>query len=257
MTTRNAGDEGLVWRIGIVVDLDDPLKLGRVRAQSISDQDALDKDQLPWAHILLPSTSASSGGVGLSPTGIDIESHVLMIYLDGAEKQKPVIIGTFAKIPDMDINKHDVNIQARNQDNLKRSPLGPEPSSPYNSEYPYNKVYSTKSGHTIEIDDTPGAERINIYHMSGSYIELDGKGNRTDKIMNKHVDVTVSGKTIYVKGDCIIQSESRVSIEAPDISIKGNVYISGGSLTHDGKNIGKDHTHLGIQPGSGKSGVPV
>lgn len=251
MTTRNAGNEGLVWAIGIVVDLDDPLMLGRVRAQSISDQDALDVDQLPWAHTLLPSTSASSAGVGLSPTGIAIESHVLMIYLDGAEKQKPVIIGTFAKIPDMDINKHDVNIQARNQDNLKRSPLGPEPSSPYNSEYPYNKVYSTKSGHTIEIDDTPGAERINIYHMSGSYIELDGKGNRTDKIMNKHIDVTVEGKTIYVKGEAIIKSESSITLEAPSINIKSD------SLTHNGKNIGEDHKHSKVEPGSGTSGEPV
>lgn len=42
----------------------------------------------------------------------------------------------------------------------------------YSTEYPYNTTYTTKSGHAIELDDTPGHERIHIWHRSGCYEEV-------------------------------------------------------------------------------------
>lgn len=47
-----------------------------------------------------------------------------------------------------------------------------EPGPAYNAQYPYNRVIETASGHTFEMDDTPGNERIHIWHKSGSYIQL-------------------------------------------------------------------------------------
>ena len=47
-----------------------------------------------------------------------------------------------------------------------------EPENPYNATYPFNRVVKTESGHVIEIDDTPDAERINVFHRSGSYYEI-------------------------------------------------------------------------------------
>jgi hypothetical protein len=47
-----------------------------------------------------------------------------------------------------------------------------EPASDYDTEYPYNLVHTTKSGHAIEIDDTPGHERMHLWHRSGSYEEI-------------------------------------------------------------------------------------
>lgn len=52
-----------------------------------------------------------------------------------------------------------------------------EPASYYAAEYPYNKVFATSSGITIEIDDTDGEERIHIWHPSNSYIEINKDGN--------------------------------------------------------------------------------
>ena len=43
--------------------------------------------------------------------------------------------------------------------------------------YPNNKVTQTPSGHVIEIDDTPDAERIHIYHKSGTFIEMQPNGD--------------------------------------------------------------------------------
>jgi len=52
-----------------------------------------------------------------------------------------------------------------------------EPDPYYAASYPDNIVLATHSGITIELDNTPGAERIHVYHPSNSYIEIDKEGN--------------------------------------------------------------------------------
>lgn len=47
--------------------------------------------------------------------------------------------------------------------------------------YPNCNVIETKSGHIIEIDDTPGNERIRTYHKSGSYTEIRPDGSFINK----------------------------------------------------------------------------
>ena len=42
--------------------------------------------------------------------------------------------------------------------------------------YPYNQVIKTRSGHLIEYDDTPSAERISLMHKTGAFIEIDPSG---------------------------------------------------------------------------------
>ena len=90
-----------------------------------------------------------------------------------------------------------------------------EPPPAYAAKYPYNRVI--KSGrHSIELDDSPGAERIMIHHESGAYIQIDSKGTVSEKaaadryeinIGTKHESsghsvVTVNGNAhVYVKGN--------------------------------------------------------
>ena len=80
-----------------------------------------------------------------------------------------------------------------------------EPSSAYNAEYPYNRVLAeTASGHSIELDDTPGGERIMIYHKSGSFIQVDAAGTTTNKSTNDKYDINESNMHVYVGGQCDI-----------------------------------------------------
>ena len=90
-----------------------------------------------------------------------------------------------------------------------------EPPPAYAAKYPFNRVI--KSGrHSIELDDSPGAERIMIHHDSGAYIQIDSKGTVTEKaaadryeinIGTKHESsghsvVTINGNAhVYVKGN--------------------------------------------------------
>ena len=90
-----------------------------------------------------------------------------------------------------------------------------EPPPAYAAKYPFNRVI--KSGrHSIELDDSPGAERIMIHHDSGAYIQIDSKGTVSEKaaadryeinIGTKHESsghsvVTINGNAhVYVKGN--------------------------------------------------------
>lgn len=96
-----------------------------------------------------------------------------------------------------------------------------EPAPPYAAQYPYNKVTQTESGHVWEMDDTPGAERIHLFHRSGSFIEMHPNGTVVYKSMKDgfiltmaNQNVKVSGKcNIYVGGDTTLFSKGDVSIE--------------------------------------------
>lgn len=48
-----------------------------------------------------------------------------------------------------------------------------------------------------------------------------------------------------------------VTISSGNITWNATAFnLAGGGLTHNGKNVGATHTHGGVQPGSGTSGVP-
>lgn len=59
------------------------------------------------------------------------------------------------------------------------------PSSYNDGEYPHNRVFKTPGGLCIEIDDTPGAERLHIWHPSGTYWELGKSGQLVERATNK------------------------------------------------------------------------
>lgn len=236
MTTRNFGMEGFKWFIGVVVDILDPEQLGRVRIRVFGLHDnvnLIQDEDLPWAQILVSPTSASLGGVGITPVGIAPDSYVIGFFVDGEEAQFPIVLGTFHKMQDRDPNKNDVNVLARGTNKLVKKPIGPEPDSAYNAQYPKNQVFESKSGHIIEIDDTDGDERIHIYHRAGTYIEIDSSGKLLIRSADSSIDVSGAKKDIYAKDTITIESETNIVMKAADsISLEApQISIAGGSST--------------------------
>lgn len=96
-----------------------------------------------------------------------------------------------------------------------------QPESPYKGEYPYNKVTQTEGGHILEMDDTPGAERIHLYHKSGTFVEIDVNGSvvmRTKgskyEIIDRNGKIAISGSAdISVNGACNIFVGNDANIE--------------------------------------------
>lgn len=89
-----------------------------------------------------------------------------------------------------------------------------EPKTPYAATYPYNRVMETESGHVLEFDDTPGAERVHIYHRSGTFTEVHPDGTQVIHVAADAYEVVLSDKKIYVKGELDITALTNINIKA-------------------------------------------
>ena len=76
----------------------------------------------------------------------------------------------------------------------------PDPSVIYGAIYPYNHVHQSESGHILEIDDTPGKERLHRYHRAGTFEEIGALGQRIMKVANENFNITLSNDYTAVKG---------------------------------------------------------
>ena len=97
------GLNGFVWFFGVVEDILDPLKLGRVKVRCYewhtANRGAIPTSSLPWAQVVMPANNASISGVGTSPNGLKQGSWVIGFFLDGEEGQRPMIFGSIPGIP--------------------------------------------------------------------------------------------------------------------------------------------------------------
>lgn len=76
-----------------------------------------------------------------------------------------------------------------------------EPESSYAAEYPYNMVFESRSGHIQEFDDTPGHERYNRVHPTGTYEETRPDGTRVVKIVGDDYLIVKNGRNVNIKGN--------------------------------------------------------
>jgi hypothetical protein len=71
-------------------------------------------------------------------------------------------------------------------------------------EYPYNHVIATDSGHSFEMDDTPGRERIRLQHRSGTFSEIHSDGTEVHKILGDGYEIVAKDKNVLISGRCSI-----------------------------------------------------
>ena len=307
------GLDGFVWFVGVVEDRNDPDQLGRVRVRCLGfhteDLVKLPTADLPWAHVMHPTTDPAMHGMGITPSFLVEGSWVVGFFRDAAEKQQPIVIGTlpgvpksaadatkgfndprnksstqlndggkkqYAENPDYGpypldgttfkrtsghkIGESDTSRLARGETSedhgaleKRRSfkqtdiPIAIKPvlnkihdtseaaedrrtwdepnpkgiekdADPYASAtYPYNHVYESEAGHIFEIDDTPGGERLNREHSSGTFEEIHPKGDKVVKVIGDNYEI-IAGISNVVIGT--IEEEEG---DALNLTINGNV----------------------------------
>jgi hypothetical protein len=112
-----------------------------------------------------------------------------------------------------------------------------EPPSGYSAQYPFNRVIETASGHSIELDDTPGSERIMIWHRDGSYVQITGSST-THKNMSDTYHINERNNHVYIGGNNIvtIEGDSYVLVKGNKVEeiegdykqiVHGNIMIGG------------------------------
>jgi hypothetical protein len=226
------------WFEGEIVDVDDPEKLGRVKVrETLGHSNRVDPEDLFWSHVLMPPTGANAKGAGVSPVGLTEDSKVIGFRIN---ETLSYVIGSVAYVPnDAD---HSVSRQARGVGPVKKDyieELG-EKKTEYDAKYPHNKTITTSSGHVLELDDTPKAERIHVYHTSGSYVEIFPDGSIITKSMEDSVSVTMKDHAIsVVKGDLqIVANEGMIEITSDKdinlVSKSGVVNIRGAVIGLNG-----------------------
>ena len=149
------------WFTGIVEDINDTLNLNRVKVRCLgyhtTDQKVLPTAKLPWATVMMPVTSASVKGNG-GNHHLEVGSWVIGFFRDGPSAQDPMVMGSVAtQTPTGKVDEDDK--PTFDQDIPTESSVD-------------NKVYKSKAGHLIEVDNKDGTEQIRITHKTGSYIKF-------------------------------------------------------------------------------------
>jgi hypothetical protein len=87
-----------------------------------------------------------------------------------------------------------------------------EPYPAYGADAPYNKVTETESGHLFELDDTPGHERIQLAHRSGTFQEIYPSGTKVEKVVKSNYQIVMADDNIHIMGKCNITIDSDANI---------------------------------------------
>tara|TARA_Y100000310_G_scaffold332047_1_gene406829 strand:- start:4511 stop:5410 length:900 start_codon:yes stop_codon:yes gene_type:complete len=293
------GKDGFIWFQGVVEGRNDPLMLGRVRVRILGwhteDKTHIPTGSLPWAHVIQPITSAAISGVGETPLGPVEGTWVIGFFRDGLDGQHPIIMGTIGGKPEASINTNegfndpngvypkyfnepDTNRLARNENtentllttktenrklsiSIANGSTWNQPESPFSATYPKNHVRESESGHVLEIDDTPNAERLHRWHKAGSFDEIGPDGTRVVQVVGKNYRLVADDENIYVEGAVNITSTGKININPGEtVEIEGDVNVTG-TLTATVDVIANnvsldDHTHGGVVPGKGNTFIP-
>ena len=89
------------WFVGRVVDINDPLKLDRIKVRIFGihteDTNMISTADLPWAQVAIPTTEGGTSGLGFN-TQIKPMAQVFGFFMDGRNSQLPLVIGSIPKI---------------------------------------------------------------------------------------------------------------------------------------------------------------
>ena len=114
---------------------------------------------------------------------------------------------------------------------------------------PEHRVVRTAAGHTIEIDDTEGEERILIRHAGDAFLSIDKNGSvlvANPKGSHLHLDAE-NGRVGLVEqhGNHLSQTEKGTALINPDgtmINIAGDtVHISAAKIILDATSVAAGH----------------
>lgn len=119
-------------------------------------------------------------------------------------------------------------------------PLNLSPQRP--SEYPCNQVQETMGGHVIELDDTPGGERILIRHRKGAGVEMRADGSVIISALNNKVEVTGGDQTVIIEGNGNLVYHGNLNLKVSgdynvDVGGNYNVNVAGNKI----ENIEQNH----------------
>lgn len=170
--------------VGIVADLADPEGLGRVRVRYPNYGDTLSN----WARVVAPMAGKQRGFRFVPEVG----DEVLVLHEQG-DKRRPYVAGALWSSAD-------------------EPP--PDDGDPTANNW---RVIVSRSGHVIKLDDTAGAERVEVVAKDGHLrVVLDAAGGRAEVTADPG-DIALragSGTVSIEAGEVRIAATGALSLEA-------------------------------------------
>ena len=248
------GFQNLIWFMGVVEWDKDPQKLGRVQVRCFGfhseDKALLPTADLPWAYLI-------SGTFGANIQIPQQNDWVWGFFIDGKYAQQPMLVGKMLGMPTnpglpgdafageteaypaCEAYQPDFSRLARGE-NIEQTSVAvknitsttdiqtasgtvwSQQNSPYNARYTDNWVHETKAGHVFELDSTKGAERINLYHAAGTFVEMDQNGSMVIKASNGDMSIIIGANgNVHITGDYNITSDGQIGVYSKnDMHIK-------------------------------------
>lgn len=97
----------------------------------------------------------------------------------------------------------------------------------------------------------------NLTLPDGAVIEYDHAASHLQATLPGSATIDAQGAVkVTTAGTLTATAAGGATINANTV-INGTLAVNGGSLTHNGKNVGDDHQHSGISTGTSNTGAPV
>lgn len=214
---------------GFVSDIQDPRRMGRVKVRV---PEILGREIITdWA-----ATNPRYGGLPDAGdfVGLNVGAAVFVEFESG-NVDRPLVTGTWwahpkDASPDPPALTRSDGKTCFKDDPSVGSPKGEDgfvsgdggsqcqPASPLlvngGPEYPHNRVLKTKNnGVTVEIDDTPGRPRVQVYLGEGSWIELD-KNGLSIRVNGQEYHLVEQDRAVKSKGSLHFFAEDRLTMRA-------------------------------------------
>lgn len=215
---------------GVVEDNNDPLKVGRVRARIFGlhteknirgAKEGILTEHLPWVEPCLPIAEGSISGYGIF--SVPLQGSHVMIFFENGSLSKPHYFASLPGVTSERAQRDGFN----DPDGVYPDKMGSDFHSKAKSKYPHNMVISVHGGHYIEIDSSPGDERIKVYHKSGTSTEINKDGKEITTIVDDQevsitgdTDTTVGGNvTVTIGGNADITATGIINVTATQINL--------------------------------------
>jgi hypothetical protein len=221
------------WFIGVVEDTNDPKKLNRVKVRCFGyhtdDKAEVKVEDLPFATVMMPSTSPSVEGIGQNHQLLS-GSWVVGFFRDGPSAQDPIILGSIMSFTET-ARDTSLGFSGTYGNKAGTSDVPTEVDSAN-----ANQVTKTVGGHLIELDNTSGEERINVKHKSGTTLLIDKDGG---------VHVNAINDIVTIDGNTTITGKLHVTEEQTN----DKTIVAQGTVTDSGATLAT-HTHPGDSGGN-------
>ena len=172
------GQDGFVWFIGCVESRNDPAELGRVQVRCLGyhteNKEDIPTADLPWAHVMHPTTDPSMQGMGTTPSFLVEGTWVVGFFRDVVEKQQPIIMGS---------------LPGYNQDLANTTKGFNDPSGVYPS------FSHAPSGHSIEESDINRLARNDATRQHGVISKKDAEYEAETNPSGRTTSVSQQGFT--------------------------------------------------------------